>query len=320
MTPAARQRRMLALCLAAVYLIWGTSYLATRVGVLHLPPLLFGGARFLIAGCVLTAIAVWRGFRPAQLAGQWQHLVVMSFLGIAVCNGLQVWAMQWVPSGTSALLNASCALWIVLFGLFGARAHRPGGREMLGLAIGFVGTALLVLPAASGAEASLAAQGGATQGTPLVPQLAIVLACVVWSLGTIYMRNHALSIDLFALMGLQMLLGGVWMVAGGVMRGEPASWQWSRPGLLALAYLVVFSACLAYMAYAWLARHATPAQTGTYSYVNPALATVVGYVGLDERMNAMQVWGAAVILAGVLMINWPASSPQPSAPAAPPEP
>ena len=130
-----------------------------------------------------------------------------------------------------------------------------------------------MLPAAAHGAAGAAAQAGAA---PLVPQLAIVLACVVWSLGTIYMRNHALSIDLFALMGLQMLLGGVWMVLCGVLRGEPALWQWSRPGLLALAYLVVFSACLAYLAYAWLARHATPAQTGTYSYVNPALATFVG--------------------------------------------
>jgi drug/metabolite transporter (DMT)-like permease len=302
---------MLVLCLSAVYLIWGTSYLATRIGVLHLPPLLFGGARFLIAGALLTGIAFWRGFRPAQLEGQWHHLLVMSFLGIAVCNGLQVWAMQWVASGTSALLNASCALWIVLFGLLGARAHRPGRREMLGLAIGFIGTVLLVLPAAD---------AGTAGSTPLVPQLAIVLACVVWSLGTIYMRNHALAIDLAALMGLQMLLGGVWMVLAGALRGEPAAWHWSRPGVFALAYLVVFSACLAYMAYAWLARHATPAQTGTYSYVNPALATVVGYVGLDERMTLMQVWGAAVILAGVLMINWPATSPHPSVRAAPPEP
>lgn len=311
MTQAANRRRMLVLCLGAVYLIWGTSYLATRVGVQHLPPLLFGGIRFLIAGVVLTGIALWRGFQPAQLAGQWRHLLVMSFLGVAVCNGLQVWAMQWVPSGTSALINASCALWIVLFGLFGARSHRPGGREMAGLVIGFIGTAWLILPAATHA-----AQPGEA---PLLPQLAIVLACLVWSVGTIYMRNHALAIDLFALVGLQMLLGGTWMVLAGVLRGEPALWQWSRAGVLALAYLVVFSACLAYTAYAWLARHATPAQTGTYSYVNPALATLVGYVGLDERMSLTQLWGAAVILAGVLMINWPAAA-TPDARAAPPEP
>lgn len=310
MTPVAHQRRMLVLCLAAVYLIWGTSYLATRIGVLNLPPLLFGGIRFLIAGVLLTSVAVWRGFRITQLAGQWHHILVMSMLGIAVCNGLQVWAMQTVPSGTSALLNASCALWIVVFGLFGARAHKPGPREMLGLAIGFFGTALLVLPT-PGSITRISA-------VPLIPQLAILLACIVWSLGTFYMRNHTVSIDLFALMGLQMLLGGTWLVLSGLVHGELALWHWSRPGVIALAYLVVFSACLAYMAHAWLARHATPAQTGSYSYVNPALATLVGYVGLNERMTLMQVAGAAVILGGVLMINWPAS--QPSVRAVQPEP
>src|SRR5262245_46583184 len=195
MTPTAKHRRLLVLCLAAVYLIWGTSYMATRVGVLHLPPLLFAGSRFLISGTLLMSVAFWRGFRPAQLSGQWHHLVVMSVLGIAACNGLQVWAMQWVQSNTSALLNASCALWIVVFGLFGARAHRPHAREIIGLAIGFAGTALLIAPT-----------GGATS-TPLLPQLAMLLACVIWSLGTIYMRNHSLHLDLFALMGSQMLLG-----------------------------------------------------------------------------------------------------------------
>src|SRR5262245_20865199 len=170
MTPTAKHRRLLVLCLAAVYLIWGTSYMATRVGVLHLPPLLFAGCRFLVSGTVLMSVAVWRGFRPAQLKGQWHHLVVMSVLGIAACNGLQVWAMQWVQSNTSALLNASCALWIVVFGMFGARAHRPGARAVAGLVIGFVGTALLMAPG----------DGGAAASTPLLPQLAMLLACVIW--------------------------------------------------------------------------------------------------------------------------------------------
>jgi len=300
MTPEAAHRRMLVLCLAAVYIIWGTSYLATRIGVLHMPPLLFAGTRFLISGALLTSVAFVRGFRPAQLAGQWQHLLVMSLLGIALCNGLQVWAMQWVQSNTSALLNASCALWIVVFGLFGPRAHRPDARAITGLVIGFAGTALLMAPASGSTAAS---------STPLLPQLAMLLACVVWSLGTIYMRNHSLQLDLFALVGIQMLMGGMWMVAAGMLRGELPLWNWSRPGLLALGYLVLFSACLAYLAYGWLARHATPAQVGTYSYVNPALAAVVGYVGLKEQLTAVQVLGAAVILAGVLLINWQARGP-----------
>jgi drug/metabolite transporter (DMT)-like permease len=296
MSEAARQRRMLVLCLATVYFVWGTSYVATRIGVLNLPPLLFGGVRFEIAGIVLTGIAVWRGFSFSKLAGQWHHLLVMSLLGVAISNGLQIWAMQWVPANTSALLNASCALWIVLFGLTGARAHHPGARAVAGLVVGFVGTALLVWPASGAAAAT---------GVPLLPQLTILAACIAWSVGTIYMRNHTLDIDLFALMGLQMLLGGTWMTLTGLALGEAAQWHWSMPGALSLAYLVVASSGFAYMAYAWLARHATPAQTGTYSYVNPALAAVAGYVVLGERMSGLQLVGAVVILAGVLLINWP---------------
>jgi drug/metabolite transporter (DMT)-like permease len=295
MNAAGRHRRMLVLCLAAVYVIWGTSYVATRVGVLSLPPLLFGGVRFLIAGLGLTSIALWRGFRFASLRGQWRHLLVLSFLCIAVSNGLQIWAMQWVQANTSALLNASCALWIVLFGLTGRRAHHPGARTVTGIIIGFIGTALLVWPAAGGGPASM----------PLVPQLMILASCIFWSLGTIYMRNHTVDIDLFALLGLQTLLGGAWLTLAGLVDGEASRWHWSLPGGLALAYLVFASSGLAYLAYAGLARHATPAQTGTYSYVNPALTAVSGYLLLGERMSALQGVGAAVILAGVLMINLP---------------
>ena len=295
-----RQRQLLVLCLATVYLVWGTSYLATRVGVLNLPPLLYAGVRFVISGALLMCVAFWRGFSLRQLEDHWGHLLMMSLLGISVCNGLQVWAMQWVPSHTGALLNASSALWIVIFGLFGARSHRPETRAITGLVIGFIGTVLLVWPARK-----LTGVNVAETVTPLVPQLVILLACIVWSLGTIYMRNHSLRMDIFAMLGTQMLLGGVMLFLAGVLRGELSAWTWSKPGLYSLAYLVIFSSCFAYVAYAWLARHATPAVTGTYSYVNPALAAVVGYVGLGERLSALQLAGALVILAGVLMINWP---------------
>ena len=141
--------------------------------------------------------------------------------------------------------------------------------------------------------------------TPLFPQLVILAGCVVWSQATIYMRNHSLDLDIFALVGMQMLIGGAWLTLAGLLTGEVSQWTWSLPGMMALLYLVVFSCCFAYTAYAWLARHATPAQTGTYSYVNPALAAVAGYLILGERMNGVQLLGALVILAGVLMINWP---------------
>lgn len=293
---ATGQRRLLVLCLATVYLVWGTTYLATRIGVLELPPLLFGGVRFLAGGVLLMTVAFWRGFRPTQLAGQWWHLHVIALLGVALCNGAQVWAMQWVPSHTSALLNASSALWIVVFALFGLRAHRPEARAVAGLMIGFAGTVLLVWP--SGAATAATA-------TPLAPQLLILAGCVVWSLATVYMRNHSLHLDIFALVGMQMLLGGAWLTLAGLLLGEGRQWHWSPRGMAALVYLVIFSCCFAYTAYAWLARHATPAQTGTYSYVNPAIAAVVGYLVLDETLAPLQALGAVVILGGVLMINWP---------------
>ena len=294
------QRRLLVLCLAAVYIIWGTSYAATRIGVLNLPPLLFGGVRFVLGGLLLTAVAFWRGFRLRQAKGHWRELIILSFIGVSISNAMQTWAMQWVPSHTSALLNASCALWIVVFGLFGRRAHKPSTLEITGLVIGFAGTALLMLPAM---------RGSAGMEHQLWPQVVILGACIVWSLGTIYMRNHNMPLDLFAVVGLQMLLGGVWMTLAGLAHGELALWHWSVPGALSLAYLVLLSCCCAYTAYGWLARHATPAQVGTYSYVNPAIAAVVGYFALGERLAPVQLAGAVVILAGVLMINWPARAP-----------
>lgn len=180
-----------------------------------------------------------------------------------------------------------------------ARAHRPDGRAVTGLLVGFAGTVLLVWPQdpATGAAA-----------TPLFPQLVILAGCVVWSLGTVYMRNHGLQVDIFALVGMQMLLGGAWLTLAGLLLGEAPQWHWSGRGVIALAYLVVFSCCFAYTAYAWLARHATPAQTGTYSYVNPVIAAIVGYLVLHETLTPLQALGAVVIVGGVLMINWPGAS------------
>jgi drug/metabolite transporter (DMT)-like permease len=298
MTPAHRSR--LILCLAIVYLVWGSSYLATRIGVSHLPPLLFGGIRFTVAGILMLIVAVWRGLRPAAMRGQWLHVAVLGVIGVSCVNGLQVWALQWVPSHTGALLNASCAFWIVAFGLFGRRAHRPSARVLAGVLVGFIGTALLIWPAAGIPP---------TDAPGLVPQGAILLACVFWAIATIYLRNIDSTLDIISLTGAQMLIGGIAMGAVGWVRGEADAWTWSLPGLLAMAWLTIFSACIAYTAYAWLAKNAPPAVVGTYGYVNPAIATLLGYLVLDEVLGGMQLLGTAVILAGVVLVNWPTKGP-----------
>jgi drug/metabolite transporter (DMT)-like permease len=290
----ATRSRLLLLCLATVYLVWGSSYAATRIGVQHLPPLLFGGIRFTVAGLLMLGIAGARGLRLADVRGEWRHVAVMGFVGVTFVNGLQVWAMQWVPSQTGALLNASSAFWIVAFGLFGRRAHRPGARVLTGIAIGFVGVGLLVWPGL-----------GTPTATPLLPQLVILVSCVGWAVATIYLRNIHTGLDVIALTALQMLIGGIVLVLLGVAGGETDAWRWSAPGLLSVAWLTVFSACCAYTAYAWLAQNATPAQVGTYSYVNPAIATLVGYLLLDEVLTPVQLLGTAVIVGGVLLVNWP---------------
>jgi drug/metabolite transporter (DMT)-like permease len=291
MTDGVRRSRLLA-CLAIVYLIWGSSYLATRIGVTHLPPLLFGGLRFVLAGALLLAIAAWRGFRLHRLRGEFGHVALLGVTGIACVNGLQSWALQWVPSNLGALLNASCAFWIVLFGAFGRRAHSPTAREVTGVAIGLAGTALLVWPGHGGSA------------VPLLPQLAILVACVAWSAATILVRGAESKLDVLSLTGAQMGIGGAILLALGFARGEASAWNTTPVGLAALAWLTLFSGCLAYSAYTWLARHASPAIVGTYGYVNPAIAALLGYLALGETLGRRQGIGMAVILFGVFLINW----------------
>jgi drug/metabolite transporter (DMT)-like permease len=292
-------RSRLILCLATVYLVWGSSYLAARIGVAHLPPLLFGGIRFLVAGVLLGAFSLWRGFDVAVLRREWRHVVVLGLVGIAFVNGAQVWSLQWVPSNSAALLNASCAFWIVTFGLFGRRAHRPSALAFAGIVIGFLGTALLVWP-----EAGTAAK----PATPLLPQLVILLACLGWAGATIYMRNIDTRMDVFALTAVQMLFGGGVLCAVGLAVGEGPRFVPDRTGLLAMAWLTLFSSCFAYTAYAWLAQNASPAQTGTYGYVNPMIAALLGYLVLDERMTPLQLVASGIVVVGVMCVNWPTSA------------
>lgn len=286
-------RSTLALCLATVYLVWGSSFLATKIGVAHLPPFLFGGVRFLTGGIVLLAVAFALGRRPRLDATELKHVAAVSFGIVFMAIGCNNWALQWVPSNQTALLNATASVWLALFAMHGVRAHRPGPLEWVGTTLGLAGTALIVLP-----DAQLA-------GTHLPAQLLILLGVVVSSASTIYYRNAGTRLDLLSFTAVQMLCGGLMLAVAGVAAGELPRWQWSAAGFWPLAYLTVFSACIAYSAYAWLARHATPAQIGSYAYVNPTIATLLGWFALDERLDATQTVGMVVILTGVVLVNWP---------------
>jgi drug/metabolite transporter (DMT)-like permease len=287
------RRTKLIVCFATVYLVWGSTYLVASIGVHALPPILFGGIRFICAGILLGITALAMGRRFELDAAEWRHLIIVAAGSVLIPNGLTNWALQTVASNQTAILNTSAALWIALFATRGRRAHALDRRTLTGLVIGFAGAALIVWP-----------RGGMVPGA-VGMQLLILVAVFVWSASTVYIRNVHSRLDLLSFSALQMLLGGLMMTGVGLALGEADAWTWSKPGLIAMAYLIVASSCLAYTAFSWLARNTTPAMVGTYSYVNPAIAAVLGWWFLDEHLGANQLAGMAVMFAGVALVSWP---------------
>src|SRR6185295_13277749 len=276
MSAGSSHRAKLILCFAIVYLVWGSTYVAASIGVHALPPILFGGIRFLAAGTLLAITAVALGQRFTLDATEWRHLVIVAIGSVFIPNSCTNWAMQSVASNQTAILNASAALWIALFATRGRRAHALDRRTLAGLVIGFAGAALIVWP-----------RGNLSAGH-FGMQLLILLAVFVWSATTVYIRNVHSKLDLLSFSALQMLLGGLMMTSVGLVMGEAGEWTWSKPGLIAMAYLTIASSCLAYTAFAWLAKNTTPAMVGTYSYVNPAIAAILGWWFLGEHLGANQ--------------------------------
>jgi drug/metabolite transporter (DMT)-like permease len=293
MSPFLSRRAKLAVAFAIVYLVWGSTYMVASIGVHILPPVLFGGVRFICAGLLLAGVSLALGRRFELDAAEWKRLAIVAVGSVLIPNACTNWAMQYVASNQTAILNATAALWIAVFATRGRRAHPLDRRTLIGLVIGFGGTALIVWP-----------RGGA-RADHLGYQLLILLIVFVWSATTVYIRNSHSKLDLLPFSAVQMLLGGLMMTGAGLALGEAQRWTWSRPGLLAMAYLTIASSCVAYTAFSWLARNTTPALVGTYSYVNPAIAAVLGWWILDEHLGANQIAGMAVMFAGVALVSWP---------------
>jgi drug/metabolite transporter (DMT)-like permease len=293
MLPESSHRAKLIVCFATVYLVWGSTYLVASIGVHELPPFLFGGIRFACAGILLGLVALALGRRFELDRTEWRHMFVVALGNVVIANGATNVAMQHVASNQTALLNASAALWIALLATRGRRAHALDRRTLTGLVIGFAGAALIIWPR------------GSLQSNHFGYQLLILVAVFAWSVSAVYIRNVHSRLDILSFTAVQMSLGGVMLTGLGFATGEAAQWQWSKPGLIAMAYLILASSCLAYTAFAWLAKNTTPAMVGTYSYVNPAIAAILGWWFLDEHLGVNQLAGMAVMFAGVALVNWP---------------
>jgi drug/metabolite transporter (DMT)-like permease len=284
-------RLQIALALLAVYLVWGSTYVAIRIGVSSLPPALLAGVRFSVAGVLLLGYARWRGMVMPSGARQWRGIAVMALLMPVAANGLVTWAAQTVESSQVALLGATTALWLAGLGSLVPGAERPSGVTLLGLLLGLAGVAVLMEAGLAGAAMS-----------PL-PAAAVVLSPLLWACGSVYSLRWPLGCSPVVSASFQFLIAGVVMSCVGLAGGELARWHSEPRALAALAYLAVFGSCIAHASYLWLVPRVRPALLGTYAYVNPAIAVLLGVWVLGEALSAAQLMGSAVILGAVALVT-----------------
>ena len=284
---AAPRGGLVAVALFLVYVVWGSTYLGIRLALEGgMPPLsVISGTRFIIAGGLLYALLRWRGV-AAPTRAQWKTLVVMGFCLLLLGNGMVVLAERDVSSGLAAVAVASVPLWMALFSAI--RGEKVSGGEWLGIAVGFAGVLWL------NAGSSLTA-------TP-VGLVALLIAPIAWSFGSIWSRGRDLPSP-FMTAAAQMLCGGVILFVAGLLRGERMVALPSLQGTLAVAYLCVFGSIVAFTAYVWLLHNVRPVLASSYAYVNPVIAVALGAWIAHERFSVSDLGAMAVILAGVVVIT-----------------
>jgi drug/metabolite transporter (DMT)-like permease len=291
---SAAPRSRLLVAFALVYVVWGSTYLAIRFAIETAPPFLMASARFLLAGAMIYLWARLRGAaRPTAV--HWRSAAIIGAALFLFGNGGVVWAEQFVPSGLAALLVATVPLWIVLFEWWLPGGSRPPLAVWLGVLVGLFGVGLLVQPGS--------ASGGSERY--LAGALALVVASIVWSLGSLYARRAPLPKSMPLTIGMQMLTGGAWLGLASLMTGEPGRFDpsaMSGKSLLAVLYLVVFGALVGFSAYQYVLHHATPARAATYAYVNPVVAMFLGWAFAGEPITARTLTAAAIVLAAVAII------------------
>jgi drug/metabolite transporter (DMT)-like permease len=288
-------RLKLVLAFAAVYLIWGSTYLAIRYALETLPPLMFAGCRFIVAGTMLYGWARLRGAEKPKLTN-WPTAFIIGALLLLGGNGAVVLAERSVPSGLTALLIATEPLIIVLLDWARPGGSRPAGRIWLGLLFGLVGMFVLIGPAnlAGSSEVNLWGAG------------LLILATLTWAVGSLYAAKVKTPLSPMLFAGMQMIAGGVLLLIAGLAHGELQTFSLAAVSLrsmLALAYLIIFGALIAYTAYSWILRVTPPSLASTYAYVNPVVAVVLGWAVAGEALSLRTMIATGVIVAGVVLIT-----------------
>jgi drug/metabolite transporter (DMT)-like permease len=281
----------LLLAFAAVYVIWGSTFLAIRFAVQTIPPLLTMAARSGGAGLILYLAARATGV-PAPSRRQWVQAFIVGGMLFLICHGVLAWAEQRIASGPAALLASTIPLWMVLFDWKAGTGPRPSLGVILGLAIGFAGVAMLVLPS----------DHASAGGVDLLTACAMMCGSASWVAGSLYSRHAGFPKSVALATGMQLLAGGALLLIAAVVFGEMhrlLSTTVSAKSIWSVIYLIVFGSVVAFTAYNWLLRVTTPARLSTYSYVNPVVAVLLGWLAAGEPLGIRMILPTAVIVAGV---------------------
>lgn len=272
----------------AIYFIWGSTYLAIRVTVEHLPPLFSAGVRFLIAGGVLYLYTLLRVKERPNLR-HWRNLTLLSVLMFVVNYGALFWAEKFVPSGIASVLVAMIPVFTIVFETLLIRHESFRWTLWLSIFLGFCGVAVLMLH-------------GGERGLHLLPCLVILCGSMSWCLGSVLSRRLALPQSKILISGSEMMVGGILLLLCSCVAGElqPVP-HFTTSSILSLAYLILFGSLLAYTAYVWLLSHLTATRVASYAYVNPVVAVAIGHWLGDEPLSGRTILGTGLVLVSVLV-------------------
>jgi len=288
---AKREETRVVLAYIAVCILWGSTYLAIRIGVSDFPPELFAGIRFLIAGALVLLFAYFKGYKfPDNFTDVRRQAIVGLFLLLGG-NGVVVWAEQWVYSGVTALIMAIVPMFNAILELFLPKGPRLGLKGWFGLLLGFFGVALLVL---SGSETNIIDISGG---------LLLLLAAFSWSLGSVYSKTFKPSGTTVANIGIQMFAAGLGLTLVGLLLGEAGNIHLTSKGIGAMAYLILFGSILGYSSYIYILQKWPASKAGTYAYVNPVVGVILGAVMLGEPVSPYVFISAIIILSGVFLVQ-----------------
>src|SRR5271165_2179738 len=283
------------LAFAIIYFVWGSTFLAIRVGVHEVPPLLFAAMRFLVAGVVLFFWMIAKGERLPS-ARQWVSAIVLAFLIFVLDYGLLFWAERRVPSGIAAVMMATIPAFMTISEILILRTQRLTARLAIALLVGLGGVAVLVSRTMSFGEAPIDTAGAC----------ALVVAAISWSVAAALTRRLPLPAAKVMSSGSQMLAGGVLLTVAAALLGEFRGFHVqavSREAWLALLYLIIAGSIVGFTAYVWLIHHESPTKVGTYAYVNPVVAVLVGHFLGGETIGARTACGTLLVLVSVIVIT-----------------